>query len=65
MLNEYITDGYSYYKRVSVAGHELGHMLGLAHNDWTLMDQSDYWRYDVAGIYSPTYTDVEEVNALY
>jgi len=66
MMNEYYTYYYPYYKRVAVAGHEFGHTLGLAHNSGQyLMEPSAYMVYDVYGIYQPTSTDVNEVNALY
>jgi hypothetical protein len=65
-INEYFTDAYSYYKRVSTAAHEFGHVIGLAHNSGAyLMEHYDSIRYDDNGIYSPTPTDIDEVNALY
>ena len=66
MMNEYYTNDYEFYKRVAVGAHEFGHTLGLAHNDgehlmetWLDVFYGDY------GIYYPTATDINEVNARY
>jgi hypothetical protein len=64
-LNIHITSPFSATKKISVSGHEIGHALGLAHEDWCLMDSSDYWRYDVMGYYYPQYDDINAINGLY
>lgn len=72
-LNTYYTDGYTGYKRWSVAAHEIGHMLGLAHvgsgttacSSVTIMNPYTSHRYDDCGKYTPWPDDISGVNALY
>jgi hypothetical protein len=46
----------------SVAGHEIGHILGLAHTNWTALMNIDRDRYS---IYIPQTDDINGVNNLY
>lgn len=65
-LNHYYTDNYVANKRRSVAGHELGHALGL--NEYVgpaLMHPLTYTRYDLNGYYTPQTDDINGVNYLY
>lgn len=65
-VNRYYTDDYELNKRRSVMGHELGHMLGLAHETGAvLMNGYTSQRYDTYGVYTPQTDDVNGINALY
>ncbi len=67
-LNHYYTSGYTSAETKSVASHELGHALGLAHekgaivmNAYTCGSGSRWCTY---GINSPTSDDVSDVNGV-
>ena len=65
-LNWYFLQNYVINKRISVASHELGHVLGLDHNTGcVLMVIDSATRYDTCGIYTPQSDDVAGVQALY
>ncbi len=64
-LNTHFTAGYPSGKRISTAGHKLGHAIGHDENDNELMDPDDYWRWDILGIEEPTYLDIYYTNQLY
>jgi hypothetical protein len=64
-LNTYVTASWYAEKRISTAGHELGHAIGHSENDNELMDHDDYWRWDVLGIETPQYFDIYYTNQLY
>jgi hypothetical protein len=64
-LNTYVTASWYAGKRISTAGHELGHAIGHGENDNMLMDHDDDWRWDVLGIEEPTYFDIYYTNQLY
>lgn len=65
-LNEAKTDYYVADKGIGLAGHELGHVLGLAHvtNKAIMIDNSKD-RYDVYKIVKPQSDDVNGINRLY
>ena len=65
-LNEAKTDYYVTDKGIGLAGHELGHVLGLAHvtNKAIMIDNSKD-RYDVYKIVKPQSDDVNGINRLY
>lgn len=65
-LNSAYTKNYSVAKVKSVAVHELGHVLGLAHrNGCYLMNPKTYERFDVCNINTAQADDVNGVNYLY
>lgn len=69
-LNSYYTYWYSYYERISVATHELGHAIGLGHSNPPLCNGVPvmYYstdRYVQCGIYTPQQDDVNGLNHLY
>ncbi len=68
-LNNYYTGAYSAAQRRSVAGHELGHVFGLAHesgsvlmNPYTCGANSRWCTYSIN---TPTGDDVNGINAIY
>lgn len=66
MLNMYYTDDHAANKRRSVSGNELGHSLGLNHEDAAvLMNPYTSSRYDKYGVYTPQEDDINGVNAMY
>jgi hypothetical protein len=68
LLNIRFTDSdwYSSLARRSVAGHELGHVLGLDEFDGeVLMNQQTAVRFFELGIYAPQQGDIDGVNAMY
>ena len=77
-LNTHFTSGYVANKVRSVAAHEIGHYLGLAHRsgsicvngtpptgDVTLMNPYTSTRYTACGVYTPIVDDRNGVNYLY
>lgn len=70
-LNTHHTKTYSYAKRRSVFTHEVGHALGLAHNErgrcstLAVMHPSTYTRFDVCGISTVRSDDIRGINSLY
>ena len=65
-LNYHYTQNYSANEAQSVAVHEFGHALGLAHSSTcVIMNGSTYTRYVTCGVYIPQYDDDNGVNALY
>jgi hypothetical protein len=69
--NRYFTNSYSTAKRKSVMVHELGHALGLAHNqaytcaNMPIMKYDTATRYDTCGITTPNTDDINGVTGLY
>lgn len=69
--NKRYTDSYSGEKKLSVMVHELGHTLGLWHEDFTscnyvsIMEDDTYTRYDVCRKYTPQTADVAFINQIY
>lgn len=65
-LNYLYTQYYSYDKTMSVAVHELGHVMGLAHESGcVIMVGNTPDRWDSCGLNYPTADDAAGVNALY
>lgn len=65
-LNTYYTSGYSSGERQSVAGHELGHVLGLGHSTaYAIMIADTPTRWGTDGIDTPQTDDNNGVNAIY
>jgi hypothetical protein len=66
-------DSYSANKKISVASHEFGHNLGLAHRgsastacaDVTIMNPGDARRYQQCGVYKPRTDDIKGMSYLY
>lgn len=70
-INRTYTDSYSTNKRRSVITHELGHSIGLAHNNaracdvMAVMYYETQGRYDSCNVYTPRADDITGINALY
>ncbi|MBC9953639.1 matrixin family metalloprotease [Leucobacter sp. cx-42] len=70
-LNTFHTDSYSYNKRRSVFTHEVGHALGLAHNElgscssMAVMHPRTYDRFTKCGISTVRNDDIRGINNLY
>jgi hypothetical protein len=64
-INTYYTDSYSSQKRKGVITHELGHALGLSHENRLGPGGSVMYDNDGRTVYSPTQDDINGVNAIY
>ncbi|MFD5426574.1 matrixin family metalloprotease [Streptomyces sp. NPDC127084] len=67
-INRKYADSYPAAKRKSIFVHEIGHALGLAHEDdlgCAIMNEGSYTRYDECGLHVPAADDIAGANALY
>ncbi|MRG29815.1 M57 family metalloprotease [Laceyella tengchongensis] len=64
-INTYYTDSYSSQKRKGVITHELGHALGLSHENRLGPGGAVMYDNDGRTVYSPTQDDINGVNAIY
>lgn len=68
-INRTYTDEYEPNRKVGVATHEYGHILGLAHTNTTsypsIMYNSAGYAYATWGIYYPVSHDITDINNLY
>jgi hypothetical protein len=66
-LNEYYTQGLPTNGRRCVAGHEIGHSLGLGHEstNYALMGPTYSLVYETNSIYTPQQDDVNGINVIY
>jgi hypothetical protein len=65
-LNFFYTQNYSTGEIQSVAAHELGHMIGLAHSSGCVLMVGDtYTRWTVCGLNAPVTDDINGANHLY
>ncbi|MEX2548003.1 MAG: matrixin family metalloprotease [Chloroflexota bacterium] len=69
-LNEFYTDGYVAAKRLSVTSHELGHTLGLAHENGVAVVMNGITcgfnsRWCTFGVSKPQQDDINGINAIY
>ena len=66
-LNYYFIQNYSWGQVDGVATHELGHVIGLAHNSSGCVIMTPYtsYRWGTCGISTPQTDDVNGINSLY
>ncbi|WP_141201656.1 M57 family metalloprotease [Paludifilum halophilum] len=64
-INTHYTDSYSSLQRKGVITHELGHAIGLAHEDSLGRGGAVMYSNDGRTVYSPTRDDIAGVNAIY
>lgn len=65
-LNYFYTQTYDTNATISVAAHELGHVLGLNHEvGAVLMNVTTGDRYYTLGVFLPQQDDVNGINAMY
>lgn len=65
LLNWHFTQNYNSSQKKSIAGHEIGHQLGLDHEGFAvLMNGSDAARFSY-GVYTPQTDDVSGFFAIY
>lgn len=66
VLNDYWLFQYTHPKRVSVIGHEMGHVIGLNDtSNYSIMVGDTPTRYDAWGLTGPTNYDINDVDNLY